>query len=119
MQSNRKILAVDLDDVLCERSSNYEYLGPLKYHYCKPIQENIDAINKLYGQGNYIVIYTARGMSQFKGDVDVIKNKLYDLTFKQLKEWGVKFDELVMGKIHYDLIIDDKALNSKDLWSLL
>jgi len=29
-----------------------------------------------------------------------------------LNEWGVKFHRLVMGKLSYDLLIDDKALSS-------
>jgi len=33
----------------------------------------------------------------------------------QLNEWKVKYNQLIMGKIHYDVLIDDKALNSSDL----
>ena len=42
-------------------------------------------------------------------------SKLYQLTIDQLSQWGVKYDQLVMGKIHYDILIDDKALNSEDV----
>ena len=57
-------------------------------------------------------IYTAIGMSQFNGDVEKIYDMLYNKTIKQLDSWGVKFHQLIMGKTHYDLLIDDKALNS-------
>jgi hypothetical protein len=113
--SKLKTIAFDLDDVICYRSSKYEHLGPNKYDYCEPDQSVIDLVNSLYEEGNKIVIYTARGMSQYKGNVALIYSELYSKTIQQLNDWGLKYDQLVMGKIHYDLLIDDKALNSSDL----
>ena len=113
--SKQKIIAFDLDDVLCHRPKGYEHLGPSKYNYCYPIEENIELVNSLYNDGYKIVIYTARGMSQYKGNVTLIYSELYSRTIKQLDNWGLKYDQLVMGKIHYDVLIDDKALNSSDL----
>ena len=104
-----KIIAFDLDDTLCFRDKKYEHLGPNKYEYCEPIQDMIDICNKLYDEGNVIIIYTARGMNTFDSDVTLIYENLYDLTVKHLNKWGVKFNQLIMGKIHYDVIIDDKA----------
>ena len=110
--SKQKTIAFDLDDVLCLRPKGYENLGPEKYNYCYPIEENIQLVNSLYNDGYKIVIYTARGMSQFKGNVALIYSKLYSKTIQQLNDWGLKYDQLVMGKIHYDLLVDDKVLNS-------
>lgn len=111
--SKLKVIAFDLDDVICYRSKDYEHLGPNKYDYCEPDNYVIEMINSLYEDGNKIVIYTARGMSQFKGDVVRIYSELYSKTIQQLNDWGLKYDQLVMGKIHYDLLIDDKCMNSK------
>lgn len=113
--SKLKTIAFDLDDVICYRLKGYEHLGPQKYDYCQPDLEVIDLINDLYEEGNKIVIYTARGMTQYNGNVALIYSELYSKTIKQLNDWGLKYDQLVMGKIHYDLLIDDKALNSSDL----
>ncbi len=113
--SKLKTIAFDLDDVICYRPNGYEHLGPNKYDYCEPDQSVIDLVNSLYEEGNKIVIYTARGMSQYKGNVTLIYSELYSRTIKQLDNWGLKYDQLVMGKIHYDVLIDDKALNSSDL----
>tara|TARA_R110000868_G_scaffold63957_3_gene192533 strand:- start:377 stop:754 length:378 start_codon:yes stop_codon:yes gene_type:complete len=110
-----KIIAFDLDDVICYRPKEYEHLGPNKYDYCEPDQSVIDLVNSLYEDGNKIVIYTARGMSQYKGNVSLIYSELYSKTIQQLDSWGLKYHRLVMGKIHYDLLIDDKALNSSDI----
>jgi len=111
--NKQKVIAFDLDDVLCYRKSGVEHLGPKKYEHCVPISKNINLLNSFHQEGYKIVIYTARGMSQFKGDVKRIYDELYDQTASQLDFWGVNYDQLVMGKIHYDVLIDDKALNSK------
>lgn len=107
---NKKILAFDLDDTLCTRPTDKEILGIEKYHYCEPIKEMIDLSNSLYDKGYTIYIYTARGMHTLNGDVAEIYAKLYDITLDSLKKWGVKHNGLYMGKIHYDLLIDDKAM---------
>lgn len=113
--SKQKTIAFDLDDVLCLRPKGYEDLGPSKYNYCYPIEENIQLVNSLYNDGYKIVIYTARGMSQFNGDVTEIYSQLYLQTINQLNSWGLKYHQLVMGKIHYDVLIDDKVLNSNKI----
>jgi len=110
--SKQKTIAFDLDDVICFRPNGHEHLGPEKYSYCEPYEETIELINSLYDDEYKIVIYTARGMSQFAGDIIEIYSKLYNQTNDQLKSWGVKYHQLIMGKIHYDVLIDDKALNS-------
>lgn len=113
--NKQKTIAFDLDDVLCERESGLEYLGVDKYDYCVPIQKNIDIVNSLYDDGHKIIIYTARGMTVFSGNVSDIYSNLYDKTFNHLNKWGIKFHQLVMGKISYDVLIDDKCLNSIDI----
>lgn len=113
--NKQKTIAFDLDDVLCHRSSEYEYLGPEKYNYCVPNEKYIKLVNSLYDDGYRIVIYTARGMTQFNGDVLEIYTKLYSKTNEQLNSWGLKYNQLVMGKIHYDVLVDDKALNSSNI----
>jgi histidinol phosphatase-like enzyme len=107
---NKKIIAFDLDDTLCTRPTDKEVLGIEKYHYCEPIKEMIDLSNALYDKGHTIYIYTARGMHTLNGDVGEIYAKLYDITLASLKKWGVKHNGLYMGKMHYDLLIDDKAV---------
>ena len=110
----KKIIAFDLDDTLCTRPTDKEILGIDKYLHCKPIQEMIDVSNNLYDKGHTIYIYTARGMNIFNGNVMDIYINLYDLTLNSLKKWGVKHNGLYMGKIHYDLLIDDKALSLEE-----
>jgi len=113
--SYQKIIAFDLDDVICHRTS--EEGGVAKYHTCLPNEDMIKIVNECYKNGYKVVIYTARGMDTFKGRVHDVYDKLYDLTKAQLFKWNVAYDQLVMGKIPYSLIVDDKAVNSSQIKS--
>jgi hydroxymethylpyrimidine pyrophosphatase-like HAD family hydrolase len=110
-----RTIAFDLDDTLCTRDSSEG--GVEKYDTCQPIQKNIDIINECYNNKKHIIIYTARGMSHFGGDVNKVYSNLYEKTINQLERWGVSYHELIMGKIHYDVLVDDKVLNIDDVKS--
>ena len=105
-----KTIAFDLDDVICSRDTEGDNIE--KYKSCYPNQGMVDIVNQCYDMGNHIIIYTARGMTIFNKDVSKIYKNLYDLTKSHLAEWNVKYHELIMGKAHYDILIDDKAINS-------
>lgn len=112
-QQEKKIIVFDLDDTLCTRVPDRisRLKGNSRYKNCTPIQSNIDLLNEFAADGYYIIIYTARGMTYYDGDVDAIYHNLFKLTSTQLKKWGVNYDELIMGKLHYDVMIDDKVIN--------
>ena len=107
-----KDIAFDLDDVICWHHPDYDEVGVDKYYHCEPIESGVELVNEYYDKGYRIIIYTARGMGAYDGNVNLVYERLYDLTFNHLKEWGVKFHRLVMGKLSYDLLIDDKAISS-------
>jgi len=96
-----KIIYVDIDETICETPT------PRKYENARPIKDNIRKINNLYDEGNTIVYWTARGSRT--------QINWYDLTYKQLNEWGVKFHELRVDKPYYDLFIDDKTLRIEEI----
>ena len=92
------IISIDLDGVLCKACP------PEKYQQAEPIRENINKINILHELGHRIIVYTARGWFQ------------YDMTKNWLDKSGVKYSQLVMGKLYCHAFIDDL---STDLDSLL
>lgn len=96
------IYYVDIDETICE------YEGPREYPLAKPIKKNIKKINKLYDEGHTIIYWTARGT--------VTGLDWYDLTGKQLQEWGVKFHSYKVGKPAYDVFICDKAISTKNFF---
>ena len=94
---------VDFDNTLCLTKDN-------DYTNSEPIFERINYVNELKDKGNYITIWTARGSNSG------IDHK--DLTVKQLNDWNVKYDELLMGKPSYDVYIDDKSFNVETYWPI-
>jgi len=90
----------DLDNTLCITVDS-------DYENSKPILERIEFLNELKKQGNTIIIWTARGATCG------IDHK--ELTKKQLQEWNIEYDELLMGKPNYDIYIDDKSFNVDSL----
>lgn len=86
----------DLDNTLC-LTQNGEYVKST------PILERIQYVNNLKVDGNHITIWTARGS---RSGIDH-----RELTLKQLAEWGVQYDDLLMGKPDYDIYFDDKSFN--------
>ena len=99
-----------MDGVLCDRPKDAKGLS--KYKLSWPYPEMIKVINECYDAGHKVIIYTARGMNLYQGDVAKTYDYIYDTTKKQLDEWGVKHHQLVMGKLHYDVLIDDKVVRS-------
>jgi len=97
------IYCFDLDNTLCHTVGR-EYVNST------PNLARIEKLNKLFDEGHYIKIYTARGMGTYKGDAQKVEEAYRELTQRQLDEWCVKHHELVLGKISYDCIVDDKAI---------
>ena len=98
----------DIDGTICTPTKGRDYES------AQPFKSRIDTINKLSDEGNYIIFLTARAMGRFSDERHKIaqvkaEEVLFDLTQQQLKEWGVKYHELIMGKPHADMFIDDKA----------
>ena len=109
-------LAFDLDDTLCTRST--EEGGIKKYDQCIPIPEKIALVNECYEKGYHIAIFTARGMFSLAGDIDAINTQIRPMTEKQLKNWGVKYHELILGKYPYSLLVCDRVENVRNINSL-
>jgi capsule biosynthesis phosphatase len=104
-----KIICFDLDNVICKTDKKKNYKNS------KPIKLAIKKVNQLK-KNNKIIIFTARGMGRFNGDLKKVNLNFYKLTLNQLKRWGVEFDKLIMGKPSYDLIIDDKSYRYDQKW---
>jgi cytidyltransferase-like protein len=96
----------DIDGTLCYTPNNEK--GKPDYLNAQPYPFMIEQVNRLYDEGNYIIMQTARG----KGSgIDHT-----ELTKKQLDEWGYKYHELfpMFCKPTADIFIDDKGVNVAD-----
>jgi len=96
-----RVIYVDIDETICTTPQGRDYFQAV------PIEKNIDKINNFYDEGNTIVYWTSRGSRK---QID-----WYNLTKRQLEEWGAKHHELRVDKPYYDLFIDDKTMVIEDL----
>ncbi len=92
----------DLDGVICSDTKG-------KYHNSKPNKELIAYLNLLHDKGHEISIYTSRYMGRLNEDVFSVNEFGFEKITSQLKDWGVKYNRLILGKPRYDIFIDDKA----------
>tara|TARA_B100000925_G_C21990050_1_gene466378 strand:- start:712 stop:1011 length:300 start_codon:yes stop_codon:yes gene_type:complete len=88
----------DIDGTICTNTNG-------DYEKAKPFIDRIKIVNKLYIEGNKIIMFTARGSTT---NLDWT-----ELTKQQLKEWGVKYHELIFGKPEADIFVDDKGISDK------
>lgn len=92
----------DIDGVIALKREDLDYGQAL------PNERMIKIVNKLYDWGNRIVLFTARGY------VTGIDWK--QVTEKQMKDWGVMYHELHMGKPNADYYVDDKMMSLEFLY---
>lgn len=90
----RFTIVCDIDGILCSEEKTFDRWVARPYH------ENICKLNELHHCGHFIIIFTSRGWAEYK------------MTQQQLKDWGVRYDVLICGKPHADIIIDDRAINN-------
>ena len=83
----------------------------------QPLQDRITIVNKLYDQGHTIHFLTARGMGRSGNSTAFAYDAFEDLTRQQLKEWGVKYHRLFLGKPSGDFYIDDKGIKDEDFFN--
>ena len=80
----RKIYLIDMDGTLCEDIRNEE--GAQRMLEAKPFDDSIEGVNKLYGEGNYICIFTARTDEHLAA------------TREWLKKHNVKYHQILINK---------------------
>ena len=106
-----KVLCFDIDNVLCFTIKN-------NYKKSKPNLKAINLVNRLYKNGYYIKLFTARFMGRNKENINKAKLQGLKFTKIQLEQWGLKYHKLIFGKPSYDIFIDDKCFGFKKNWTI-
>ena len=109
---------IDIDGTICTPGT----CKSCQYEGATPKKDRIAHVNKLYDEGHHITYFTARAMGRHS-DLPYTEagqkatELLEPLTKMQLDIWGCKYHELIMGKPHADLFIDDKGINCDDFFN--
>lgn len=90
------IYCFDIDGTICTNTDG-------SYENAVPFSERISCVNNLYSSGNYIKLFTARGSGT--------GINWRETTEKQLRDWGVNYHELILGKPESAIFVDDKAVS--------
>lgn len=105
MEKYRYCFDIDKTILFCDKD----------YNNCK-VDVNIKKlINSLHNSGHTIILYTARKMKTYKGNVRLACKSIEAKTRSQLDFFDIMYDEIYFGKPNADLFIDDKAINVEQL----
>lgn len=98
-------IVFDIDNTISVWNDDRDYAN------FKPIHSMIETINHLYDEGHTIILNTARGMSFYNEDMELIEKHNRPIIEKWLKDNGVKYHKLYMGKPLGDYYVDDKNIS--------
>lgn len=112
MSRLRKTICFDLDGCLCSNTEG-------DYQSALPNQKAIDIVNQLFNKGHKIIIFTSRFMGRTGDNAREAYEQGYNLTKEQLKNWGVLYHELWLGKPRVDIVVDDRAVFFTNDWDLI
>jgi len=87
---------IDIDDTILTTPLNED--GKYDYDNSTPITSVIERIRSLKAAGHTIILFTARGMRTFKGNVKKIKEAHEERLIKFMKDHDVPYDNIIFGK---------------------
>jgi len=99
----------DLDGTICTQEKMGTYQDAL------PIEKIVEKIRVLWCLGDYIIIFTARGMNTFSGNILAIERNMRPITEKWLRDHDVPYHELIFGKPAADVYVDDKGCKPHEI----
>lgn len=82
------------------------------YTSCVPLEDNINLLRYLKKFGHTIIIYTARRMKTHLGCTGKLLKDIGKLTFDQLDNFNIPYDEIYFGKPQADFYIDDLGISA-------
>lgn len=101
-------LVVDIDGTLCPIKKANE-----SYDELVPFVDMVEKLRECKAQGAKIVLYSARNMNSYKGNIGLINKNTAPVLFDWLRKWDIPYDEIVFGKVwpgHKGFYIDDRSI---------
>jgi capsule biosynthesis phosphatase len=116
MINKMKSIVFDVDGTLCPIRKPDE-----DYSELEPFEEMISLLREYKSKGFYIILYSARNMNTFQGNV----GRIAAVTGKQLMEWlerhEIPYDEMHLGKPwpgRGGFYVDDKSIRPDEFLKL-
>lgn len=109
----KSTFVIDVDGTICVAET---VSGRADYVNAKPIKPVIRKIQDLKAQGHTVILFSARGMRTYRGDLAKIEEHIRPVMEAWLAKYSVPYDALMLGKpwgpnVYY---IDDRCLNPED-----
>lgn len=106
-------IVIDMDGVLCKIKQPGQ-----AYTNVEPIEGAADRLRQFRSAGHTVVIYTARNMATYDGNLGKIMKNVGMITLEWLEKYGMEYDEIYFGKPNGHVYIDDRAVHFRD-WANL
>ena len=109
-----KKIICDLDNTITIDSSSNDYASKL------PNLELIDKLREFSRKGYGIVVFTARNMNTYKGQLEKIEKFTLPVIIEWLEKYDVPYDEVIIGKpwCGDGVYIDDRAIRPSEFINL-
>ena len=101
-------LVVDIDGTLCPIKKSDE-----SYSELIPHKKMVDKLREYKENGVKIVLFTARNMNSYDGNIGLINAHTAKVLLAWLDKWEIPYDEIVYGKPwpgHHGFYIDDRTV---------
>jgi capsule biosynthesis phosphatase len=109
-------LVVDIDGTLCDVKAPGQSYADLVPH--RPM---IEKLREYQGRGYTILLYTARNMRTYEGNLGRINRHTAPVLIEWLAKWEVPYDEILFGKPwprSRGFYIDDRAIRPSEFLSM-
>lgn len=106
-------VVIDLDGTICYLKQKHESYSEV---LVKP--GAVEFIDRLRGEGHYVIIQTARNMATCESNLGRVMKNVGKETLDWLQKHNIFYDEIYFGKPNANLYIDDRALRFEDWESM-
>lgn len=116
MIESEKVIVIDIDGTLCEiKKREQNYLD------VKPKEKVLRKLKQMKEEGFYIILYTARQMRTYEGNLGRINANTGKQIFQWLEKYEIEFDEIYFGKPwcgKSGFYVDDKTIRPSEFEKL-
>jgi len=116
MVEEDRVIVIDLDGTLCpEKEDGDEYMNLL------PDAAVIEKLREYKEKGFYIIIYSARNMRTYHGNIGKINANTLKAMLIWLDKYQVPYDEIYVGKPwagKRGFYVDDKTIRPSEFLSM-